>query len=398
MKKNKKLMIIAGGDWQVPIIQKAKEMGYFVINSNLYEDSPGFKYADVGLVANVLDKEKNLEFAKEHKPDGIITDQSDIAVPTVAYICERLNLPGIGSEKAELFTNKFIMRTFCKENGFLYPEFRICSSCEKAKKFSRAIGFPVVIKPTSSQSSRGVFKVDNEKQLDQLYPEAQKFSFKNRILVEAFIGGHEITIEGISINKKHYSLVCSEKEHFKNNEMVASHLLYSHKNPRIPFEKAKELNDSLVDKMELPFGITHAEYKYYNGKYYLVEIAARGGGTKISSLIVPFMSGVNTNEILIKSALGEKIADINPLKNDKWAILDFFNFSKGLVKDTTGVDKLKTNPNVLDFGFIFSPGDVLQPPSDDRSRHGYFIAYEKTEEKLKMLCNLIKKETQIVYG
>jgi carbamoyl-phosphate synthase large subunit len=56
-------MVIAGGEWQVPLIRTAKAMGLFVINSNLYSDSPGFRYADVGLVADVLDLEKNLDFA-----------------------------------------------------------------------------------------------------------------------------------------------------------------------------------------------------------------------------------------------------------------------------------------------------------------------------------------------
>ena len=61
MQINKRLMIIAGGTWQVPLVKKAKELGCFVVNSNLYEDSPGFKYADVTAVADVRDKEKNLQ-------------------------------------------------------------------------------------------------------------------------------------------------------------------------------------------------------------------------------------------------------------------------------------------------------------------------------------------------
>ena len=75
-------MVIAGGDWQIELIKKAKSMGHYVICSNLYKDSKGFKYADLGEVADVLDKQKNLEIAKKHSPDAVISDQSDIAVPT----------------------------------------------------------------------------------------------------------------------------------------------------------------------------------------------------------------------------------------------------------------------------------------------------------------------------
>ncbi len=75
-----KIMVIAGGDWQIELIKKAKSMGHYVICSNLYEDSKGFRYADAGEVADVLDKEANLTIAKKYMPDAVISDQSDIVI------------------------------------------------------------------------------------------------------------------------------------------------------------------------------------------------------------------------------------------------------------------------------------------------------------------------------
>ena len=60
-----RVMVIAGGDWQVELVKKIKSMGHYVICSNLYENSPAFKYADACEVADVLDKERNLEIAKK---------------------------------------------------------------------------------------------------------------------------------------------------------------------------------------------------------------------------------------------------------------------------------------------------------------------------------------------
>lgn len=53
-----RVMVIAGGTWQCPIVRLAKNKGHYVICSNLYEDSPAFQYADIGVVANVLDKKR----------------------------------------------------------------------------------------------------------------------------------------------------------------------------------------------------------------------------------------------------------------------------------------------------------------------------------------------------
>ena len=130
-------MVIAGGDWQIELVKKAKKLGHKVICSNLYEDSPAFPFADYCEVANVLDKEKNLEIARKYKPDAVISDQSDIAVPTVAYLNEKLGLKGIGTELAALFSDKSAQRESVRKR--IYP-FRISSCAPHGRKlpvFSR---------------------------------------------------------------------------------------------------------------------------------------------------------------------------------------------------------------------------------------------------------------------
>lgn len=387
-------MIIAGGDWQVPIIQKAKELGLFVINTNLYENSPGFKYVDVGVVADVLDKKRNLEIAKRYRPDAIVTDQTDIAVPTVSYLCAELNLPGIGVDVAELFTNKFLMREFCRNNGFLNPRYKLCEGIEEVIEFTKSIGFPCVIKPPASQSSRGVYKINSIGEVGEKFKSAIRFSENQKILVEEFIPGIELTVEGFKTERRHYALAVSKKGHLKSNTMVASELLYSHYDKFIDYNSLKKLNEAMVNKMGLPFGITHAEYKFYKGRYYLVEIAARGGGTKISSHIVPLMSGVDVNKLLIRCALGEDIKEIRRKERKIFVILGFFNFKDGKVKEIKGLEKLGENKNIVDYGMNFKVGDVLQPPEDDRARHGYFIAFERSENSIRKIVKWAKRENQ----
>ena len=161
-----KIMVIAGGDWQIELVKQAKKMGHYVICSNLYEDSPAFPYADACEVANVLDKQKNLEIAKKYMPDAIISDQSDIAVPTVAYLNEQLGLRGIGMEMANLFTDKSRQREFCKSHGIPVPDFKLCETPDEAyemlEKYEK-----IIIKPIDSQSSRGVFTVETKEELDR---------------------------------------------------------------------------------------------------------------------------------------------------------------------------------------------------------------------------------------
>lgn len=392
------LMIIAGGDWQVPIVCKAKEMGIFVVNSNLYPDSPGFGFADIGLVANVLDKEKNLEYARQYAIDAVITDQSDIAVTTVAYVAEQLGLYGIGTKAAALFTNKYLMRKFCKEHDYPTPAFKLCLSLDDASEFIDANSLPVIVKPPANQSSRGVAKVAFRNELTEAYESALQQSNDGTVLLEGFVGGVELTVDGVQLNAgDHYCLATSCKTHYEHNEMVANQLWFGQHHSQIDYDALHRQHDRMVKSMSLPFGLTHAEYKYHEGKFYLIEIAARGGGTRISSDIVPLMSSVDCNDLLIRMALGEQISAIRPAFNERVSVLDFFEFKPGQVKAIVGLEQARAMSGVVSIGLSIHEGEVIHPASDDRSRHGYVIAFADNSDALNSLLDKVHQTVQVCY-
>lgn len=388
----KKILIIGGGKWQVPIIQKAKKLNAYTVCSNLYEDSIGFEYADKSYVVNVLDKEKNLQIAINEKIDAVITDQSDIAVNTVAYISEKLGLNGVGVDLANLYTNKFRMRKELIIENLFHPKHKECKTIDEAIDFFITLGSDAIIKPLANQSSRGIYKITSIDELKKKFNSTMEYSINNTILIEEFIGGFELTVEGFKTNDKHYTLAISKKEHYKNLPTVAKSLIYQINFEEFNQKKLEEINNKLFNN--LPFGITHVEYKYWNNKFYLIEAAIRGGGTKISSHIIPIVSGIDVNELLIKSVLGESNLNIVLNKNKNCAVLRFFDFEVGKVKKIHGIDFLKDNKNIIDFDFEFQVGDNITSPNDDRSRVGYFIAYHESKE---VLLNLVKEVDEKVY-
>lgn len=401
----KRIMIIAGGTWQVPLIRKAKELGYEVVNSNLYEDSPGFKFSDFAEVCDVRDKKRNLEIAKKYNILGVLTDQSDIAVPTVAYVAENMGCPTIGSEMAELFTNKFRMREFCYKKGFASPEYKVCNTVEEAIDFLEKINKKVVIKPLDSQSSRGVFTVERIEELEEKFPVSQSFSSdKREVLIERYVSGKEFTIDGILFEGKHHSLAISEKAHFKYNQNIASELLFSYDSESYDYDLLRETHNRLIEQTGLLFGLTHAEYKYENGEFYLIEMAARGGGTKIASDIVPYMSGIDTYKILIDSALKNGSSTnfnftISKRFQKRWAILRFLDVESNgkAIVSIEGIDKIKALDGVKDFALEFSIGDIVEHAQDDRSRVGYYIACAESKEEIEIINETINKFLKISF-
>lgn len=403
MKKNKPvIMVVAGGNWQVPLIKKLRDLGAYVVNTNLYPDSIGFQYANVGLVADVKDIEENLKIAKYYQPDAILTDQSDIAVPTVAKLCEELGLPGIGYNIAMQFTNKVMMRDFCFKNNLPTPRYRCCQNESEVIDFIKEINKPVVIKPPDNQSSRGVQKIDDLASVHHAFIDAIRHTSSKQVLVEEYIEGTELTVEGIKITEKHITLAISEKHHYEHNQMIANRLLFSRENKEIDFDKLIKQHDYMIEAMQLPFGLTHTEYKYHNENFYLIETAARGGGTKISSHIVPLLSGVDTYKVLLMLAMGEKIyvdsINYNYSNSEKTSVLHFFDFEPGLVKKISGLEKARSLHGVIDLELNFKVGDMICQSSDDRSRHMHVIAYGKNTEFVLETARKAREQIEVYYG
>ena len=400
---DKTVMVIAGGTWQVHLIKKVKAMGYKVLNSNLYEDSPGFAFSDYTAVADVKDKEKNLEIAEKYKVNAVLTDQSDIAVPTVAYVAEKLGCHTFGEEMAALFTNKFKMRKFCQEKGFPIPEYRLCYTIEDAKEFLRELKKTIVIKPLDSQSSRGVFTIHTEEELEQYFSISESYSNQGKgVLAERYIVGTEFTIDGIMNKGVHHSLAISQKSHFAYNPNIASKLFFSYDNENFDYDRLRRQNNELVERTGLKFGLTHGEYKYENGKFYLIEIAARGGGTKIASDIVPFLSGIDTYELLVKNALGESAeVDYSVIEKNKkrCAVLEFLDVESNgkKIKNISGLEQIREIKEVREIQLEFKVGDIVEKAQDDRSRAGFFIVCGETREKTQDVCNQIKKILDIEF-
>ena len=396
-----KILVIAGGDWQIELIKKIKKMGHYVICSNLYEDSPAFPYADACEVANVLDKKKNLEIAMKYMPDAVISDQSDIAVPTVAYINEKLGLNGIGVEKAELFTDKSAQRVFCRQHGITVPDFQVCVTAKDAIPMLEKYG-KIVIKPIDSQSSRGVYTIDTIEQLENKYQEAIAYSNRRKVfLAEEYIDGNEFTIDGLVVNGHHYPLCISIKEMNPLNPNISRTQSYSYHSAMYDYDKMREVNKALVEAIGLPMGLTHSEYKFHRGQFYLIEAGARGGGSNLSAKIVPFISGVDNYEYLIKEALGETV-DETYVKNkvfseDKYVVMRFFDFGEGTVDYVEGIEFLKNHPMMIDYQMEVKPGDLLEQPKYGRLRPGHFIIGGDNAARVKEEAKKIVDTVRVIF-
>lgn len=390
--KDKIILILGGGLFQIPLIKKAKCMGLKTVLTDMYPNPPGKIYADYFVQVDIKNFEKNLEVAKEYNVDAVVSDQTDIGVPTAAWISEQLKLKGIGYDTSLRFTDKYVMKSALDGKGIPIPKFSLAKSIGQACEIAENFGYPIIIKPPSNQSSRGVYCIHNADELKIFFSMTKKMSQDGLVLIEEYIDGKEYTVEGFTNKGVASTLAISDKEHFENNSCVASKLTYPPDTNDELYFKICSMNNKIVETLGLPFGITHAEFRVKNGIPYLIEVAARGGGTFISSEIIPAVSGIDVNELLLKQLFNIPVT-IKYIKSDA-ANLEFLTFPKGNVESIQGIDQIKQLPYVKKFHLDFDLGDYLDKPEDDRSRHGFMIITGKTRkeviDKSREVKNLIQ--------
>lgn len=397
----KRILVMPGTEWQVPLMKKIKSMGHKLFLINPEKNNGVYQIADDFFQSDIFDMEANLLYCKQNNIDAVITDECDIAVGVVSSLNEALGVQRIAKGTAELFTNKSLMRKFCKDHNLNPIPYRVCETKEDAGDFFEEYGPKIIIKPINSNSSHGVFSITSKQQIEKWFEESGAYSRGcSKVLAEKYIEGTEFTVDGIMTPNGHCSLAVSQKNHYSHNENIAKELFFSYDNTEYDYDLLRKINDNLLNKTGLKFGLTHVEYKFHDGKYYLIEMAARGGGNLISAVIVPYMSGIDTYEYLISGSVGKvKNMDITyNFYNERKAVLKFLDLpvKDGRIKKISGLEYMQQDPRIVRFHLNFEVGDLVQQPDSDSARIGYYIICAENETEYETVLENIGEKLKII--
>ena len=186
--KQKKLMLLGGIRYLLPVIKAAHEQGYYVITADYLPDNIAHKYSDENVNVSIIDKEAVLKVAQEKQIDGIMSFGVDPGVIAASYVQNKMGLPSFGPfESVEILQNKDKFRAFLAANGFNVPKAKGFSCKEDALQDLSWYEFPVIVKPTDSAGSKGVSRVDNVAQLPAALDYAFSHSISKHVIVEEFI-------------------------------------------------------------------------------------------------------------------------------------------------------------------------------------------------------------------
>ena len=181
--------------------------------------------------------------------------------------------------------DKIISKKIFISNNILTPKY-IKFNYEKnkiniIKKIEKKLNFPVVIKPINEGSSVHVHICNKKNILKKL----DKLITYNEILIEEFIPGREIQV-AIMGNKNLGVIELKPKRKFYdyeakyNTNAKTEHIIPVNLNKR-DFKKITNIT-SKAHKVIGCRGVTRSDFKFYKGKFYLLEINTQPGMTKLS--------------------------------------------------------------------------------------------------------------------
>ncbi|MDI9589873.1 MAG: ATP-grasp domain-containing protein [Acidobacteriota bacterium] len=395
------VLVLPGSRWQLALAQRVRDLGHWLCVVSPEQDPPCAAIADDFYRSDIFAVDAIEQHASQLGIEAILSDECDIAMPVVAELGRRLGLATLSPQAAALYTDKSLMRAFCVRNGIGSAAYALCRTVDEAVAFLNDLGKTAIIKPLDSNASHGVFMVRTSDDILRHFDEALSFSRSRReILVEEYIGGVEFTVDGIKTPNAHYTLAISKKRHFAHNPNIASDLYFTHSDPQFDYDLLRQTNDAFVMASPLVYGLTHAEYKFEDGAFKLIEIGARGGGNLISSIIAQTMSGHDTYRYLIDAALGnaaDQDFSILPAYQERATILKFFHTPQGggKVMRIEGLEHLQSEPAILDYQINFAIGDHIEAAESDSARIGFYIACADNARELDDVVRAVDERFHI---
>ncbi|MDR1410570.1 MAG: ATP-grasp domain-containing protein [Spirochaetaceae bacterium] len=377
--RGKQLIILGAGIMQGPAISIAKEMGLETVVADGDSGAMYAPLADRFEHIDLKDKEGVEALARDLKAGGrlagIMTAGTDFSA-TVAWVAERLGLPGIPYETALNASDKGRMRRCFKEAGVPSPEFLTLDETPPGG-FTFPFDFPAVVKPVDNMGGRGCRRVDSPGELASAFPGAAKFSRKGRVIVEEYMDGPEFSVDALvfhgeiticGLADRHiffppYFIEMGHTMPAALEEKEAASLL------EVFTEGARALG--LLDKNAA--GAAKGDIKLSSRGPMIGEIAARLSGGYMSGWTYPYASGVEVTRGAIRAAIGLRPDRLGASRSWTCAERAFISIP-GRVRSIHGLRDAKAAPYVKDLFLRAVEGGRVSFPENNVSKCGNVIA------------------------
>lgn len=330
-----------------------------------------------------------LEFSRANPFDAVLGVDDKTAV-VAAAIAEALGFPHNTVQAAAAARNKFEMRQRLARGGVRVPPFQSFPLEADPHTAAECVSYPCVLKPLSLAAGRGVIRADNPAEFSRAFerirallrgPDADDpATGGDRVLVEDFIPGSEVALEGLMIRGKLHPLALFDKPDPLNGPTFAETIYVT------PSRLASALQDEIlsvaaraVSALGLAEGPVHAELRINPEGPWVVEVAARSIGGRCSR-VLRFGTGQSLEEVILRHALGMETGSLN-LERRAAGVMMIPVPRPGIFQKTSGIRAARQIPGVEEVSMTVHAGQRIVPlPEGSPPYMGFIFARGESPE------------------
>lgn len=319
-------------------------------------------------------------FAKK-RPLAAIMAVDDAGALLAAQASQALGLPHNAVAAAEAARNKYTMRHMLADANVPSPPFLRFTSADTnesiAAKVQAEIGYPCVVKPLHLNGSRGVIRANNEGELLAVVARVcgmlRNMGSAPTFLVEQFIPGVEVALEGVLHNGRLQTLALFDKPDPLDGPFFEETIYVTPS--RLPDDVQELIAQTTAAgarALGLQTGSVHAELRVNEAGAWIVEVNGRSIGG-LCSQTLRFDMGMSLEELLLRQACG---LDVSALQREQQAsgVMMIPIPHGGILREVRGVEAAKAVSHIDDVNITAPLNNRLVPLPEGESYLGFIFA------------------------
>lgn len=189
-------IVLGGTNAHIFLIRELKQRGYRVVLIDYLECPPAAIHCDLHLRESTLDFKVVEKHARELDAKLVISTSVDQANVTACYVAEQLHLPKPYSyETALCIASKSAMKEKLLTAQVPTTKYFVVQKVTEVKEKIVQLKFPVVVKPSDSNGSKGVRVANTVENVENFVENALNISRNGDVIVEEYFEGEELSLD-----------------------------------------------------------------------------------------------------------------------------------------------------------------------------------------------------------
>jgi biotin carboxylase len=326
------------------------------------------------------------------QPFNAVVAVDDRTTVVGAAIAQALGLPSNSVAAVSATRNKWQMREALAKAGVPGPPYLLFTLDDDPAEAARRAPYPCVLKPTILAASRGVIRADGPGEFVAAWRRIEAIlkgpdvvalgAGADQVLVEGFIPGREVALEGLLVRGRLHVLALFDKPDPLEGPFFEETIYVTPS--RLPAEAQagiQELTAWAARALGLAEGPVHAELRLNERGPWIVELAARTIGG-LCSRTLRFGTGLTLEELVLRHALGIEIESLERERRPAGVMMIPIPRG-GVLEEVLGVEAARQVPGIEDVTITIPVGQEVVPLPEGSRYLGFIFARGDTPEAVE---------------